>query len=80
MTKIIKRGAIMEHNARKINFYKTYYDAISKADDNSRLKLYDSVFGYFFDSIEPDDADAVLNGMFVLLKSLIEEDIAMGDD
>lgn len=70
----------MEHNTRKINFYKTYYDAISKADAESRLKLYDAVFGYFFDSIEPDDADAVLNGMFVLLKSLIEEDIAMGDD
>ena len=48
-------------------FYINYYELIKYLSNEERLKLYDSIFNYMFNDVEPE-LDGLLKGIWINLK------------
>ena len=52
----------------------SYYEALQGLDDDTRLLMYDTIFRYVFDDVDPD-LPPLLYGYFALIKSSIDASV-----
>ena len=53
-------------------FYKSFYDAIKKLDDQQRLKCYDLIIEYGITGAAKDESDNVVNAIFSLIQPILD--------
>lgn len=53
-------------------FYRSFYDSISKLDEETRLKCYEAIIAYGLNGTEPDSDSVIVNAIVELIKPLID--------
>lgn len=55
-----------------ITFYRSFFEAIKKLNDDQRLKLYDAIFEYQFEQKNIEFDDAILQSFWILIQPNID--------